>query len=1227
MTFRIYTEKKTGFQTETLELTHQLAQQLSLDVQLRVFNGYDVKNLDESYKQQAITSIFSEVMVDEVFDSLPINSGEVLAREPLPGQYDQRADSAMQCLGLLDPTTQASVKTFQVVQFDRPLSEKERQSFLNYWINPIEARVKQLDIDYEESDETEEGLDLRDFRNWSHEKCETYLNDAKAAMTSDDLLLIQSWFNKMDRNPSETELKVLDTYWSDHCRHTTFETEITEITIEKSDIADDLKKALDIYEEYRKETGRIRKPSTLMEMATLPGRAMSKSEAGKDIEVSDEVNACSVRIEVTTPHGKEPWYLMFKNETHNHPTEIEPFGGASTCIGGAIRDPLSGRSYVYQAMRISGCGDVTQELSETMTNKLPQRVIAAKATKGNSSYGNQIGVATTFVKEIYHPNYGAKHLELGAVVGAVPCANVVRQKPEAGDIVILLGGRTGRDGIGGATGSSQAHNQKSLTLCASEVQKGNAPEERKIQRLFRDIEVAQIIKKCNDFGAGGVCVAIGELADGVRIDLDAVPVKYIGLTATELAISESQERMAVVVDPKDVDLFLKKSIGENIEATIVGIITAEPQLTMVFHNEKVVDLPRALIDTNGVRQTTRVILTKPTYIEPNHTEFSETSLLKALGSINACSQKGLIENFDASIGASTVLFPLGGIHQLTPVQAGVQKISVEQSTTSTCSLLAYGFVPELSERNMFLSAQGAVLESIAKTIAVGGAIDKIYFSMQEYFPRLKNDEKKWGDVVQALLGAMSVQKEFGRAAIGGKDSMSGSYNELEVLKTLVSFACSTAEVSSIISPELKKAGNELYLVPAKHLSNGLFDLSKIHRDYTEIEKRITDKEIVSAYVVENGIAVSLIVMALGNGLGVEIDTNLNLLENMPASIIVEYPHQSAGTEWIRLGKVTARELSFNGIKLSYERCHDAYLYGLDFLYPVKTKKSFDSLPKIDFHTSKKFSSEAVSETVKVVIPVFPGTNCETDTGRAFIKAGAEVKYSVFRNLNSDVLNQSIEELATAIDNANILALAGGFSSGDEPDGSAKFIVNVLRNEKIKDAVHRLLKRDGLILGICNGFQALIKTGLLPYGEIRAMQSNDCTLTHNDINRHISSIVRTRITSNASPWLRDANVGDVLSVPISHGEGRFVATDLHLKQLIEAGQVALQYVDDKGNPTMDPQYNVNGSFGAVESLISPCGHILGKMGHSERSQEDLYKNIPGGSDFNLIASGVNYFKQH
>ncbi len=1227
MTFRIYTEKKPGFQIETLELTHQLAQQLSMDVQLRLFNGYDVKDLDESLKQQAITSIFSEVMVDEVFDSLPITTGESMAREPLPGQYDQRADSAMQCLGLLDSKTQATVKTFQVVQFSRLLTQQERDSFINYWINPIEARVKQLAVEYEESEETEEMLDLHEFRNWSLEKCTAYLKDAKAAMTSDDLLLIQEWFNKMGRNPSETELKVLDTYWSDHCRHTTFETEITEITIEESELTEDLKKALAIYEDYRNETGRLHKPSTLMEMATLPGRAMAQSEAGKNIEISDEVNACSVRIEVTTPRGKEPWYLMFKNETHNHPTEIEPFGGASTCIGGAIRDPLSGRSYVYQAMRISGCGDVTQELSETMTNKLPQRVIAAKATQGNSSYGNQIGVATTYVKEIYHPNYAAKHLELGAVIGAVPCENVVRQKPIAGDIVILLGGRTGRDGIGGATGSSQAHNQKSLTLCASEVQKGNAPEERKIQRLFRDKEVAQIIKKCNDFGAGGVCVAIGELADGVRIDLDAIPVKYIGLSAMELAISESQERMAVVVDPKDVKLFLAKSIGENIEATIVGIITEEPQLTMVFHNQKVVDLPRFLIDTNGVRQTTKAILSKPLISESSQLEFSESALLKVLGSINACSQKGLIENFDASIGASTVLFPLGGIHQLTPVQAGVQKISVEHSSTSTCSILAYGFVPQLSETNMFLSAQGAVLESIAKTIAVGGSINKIYFSMQEYFPRLKDDAKKWGDVVQALLGAMSVQKEFGRAAIGGKDSMSGSYNELDVLKTLVSFACSTAEVSSIISPELKKVGNELYLIPAKHQQNGLFDLSKIHREYAEVEKRISNQEIISAYVLENGIAVSLIAMALGNGFGVEINTHLDLIANMPASIIVECPHQLTENDWIRLGKVTSHELSFNGVKLSYEKCHDAYLYGLDFLYPVSTKRSFDLLSKTDFHTSTQFSHDTLQDSVNVVIPVFPGTNCETDTGRAFLKAGAQVKYAIFRNLNSEVLNQSIEELTTAIDNAHILALPGGFSSGDEPDGSAKFIVNVLRNEKIKEAVHRLLKRDGLILGICNGFQALIKTGLLPYGEIRTLKPDDCTLTHNDINRHISAIVRTRITSNASPWLRDAKVGDVLSVPISHGEGRFVATDLQLKQLIKEGQVALQYVDEKGNPTMDPHYNVNGSRGAVEALISPCGHILGKMGHSERSQEELYKNIPVESDFNLIASGVNYFKQH
>jgi phosphoribosylformylglycinamidine synthase len=1215
MKFRLFVQKRNDIDAHSASLSESVRQQLMIDAQVTVLNGYDIDDLDESYWDNAIARVFSEPMTDMVYLRLPKVVGTVIVKEPLPGQYDQRADSAQQCLRLLDTDTQAIVKTFEVAMFDTELSEEECTSFIHYWINPIESRQKDLDMDIEIEERVSDEGEIREFCAFDDEQLKQFLVDQQAAMSFEDIRLVQRFFIEHEnRNPTRTEFKVLDTYWSDHCRHTTFETVLDEIIIEDGMLRSSLEKALNDYRLFRINAQRTNRPDTLMEIATIFAKALKDER----VEISDEINACSVKINIDTKHGDEEWLLQFKNETHNHPTEIEPYGGASTCIGGAIRDPLSGRAYVYQAMRISGCGNVSEEISETMADKLPQRVIALKATAGNSGYGNQIGVATTTVKEIYHPRYVVKHLELGAVVGAVKADHVRRLKPSVGDVIVLVGGRTGRDGIGGATGSSIEHDSSSLLTCAAQVQKGNAVEERKIQRLFRSPEVSLLIKKCNDFGAGGVSVAIGELADGLIIDLSAVPTKYMGLNATELAISESQERMAVVLDPTDVEQFLRLARQENLEATVVAKVTDSMRLIMKYQDSVVVDLDRALIDTHGVRQHAKARISAE-YSPSLRKTFDKDWALSHISSLNVCSQKGLIERFDSTINALSVHAPLGGKYQLTPSVGSVSKIPLEKGDTSTASILTYGFNPQLSEKNMFVSAQGAVLESIAKVIALGGNISDIFFSFQEYFPKLKN-ESQWGEVTGALLGALSVQKAFDRPAIGGKDSMSGSFKHLDVLPTLVSFACATTKVQYVISNEAKSKGNRLYLIKVNRLSDGSFDLEDAKNKYSTVEKH--RESIVSASVVKESLFASIVVMLMGNDLGVTIETPLSLSDDFVGSLVVESndPHP----DWIEIGIIND-DYTFNGIMLDRDEVKKAYLGGLEFLYPIHhvADDADVTLPSIGYPIDT-YPYPAV-EDVHVVIPVFPGTNCEVDTARAFEKAGGIVDLALIRNLSKDDLNQSIDQLVSLLDGSHILALPGGFSMGDEPDGSAKFIVNILKNEKVKAAIERLLVRKGLIIGICNGFQALIKSGLLPYGKIMDLTFEDATLTFNSIGRHISTIATTRLVCDGSPWLADIGE-EVIKVPFSHGEGRLMASEQQVQQWLEHGQIAFQMCDDEGRSTMDPKVNLNGSVMAIEGLISPCGQILGKMGHTERVDLDLYKNIPGIRAIPLFENGISYFKK-
>ncbi|MBO2524991.1 MAG: phosphoribosylformylglycinamidine synthase [Bacteroidetes bacterium] len=1234
---RLYVEKKVGFQVEAQDLLDDLNHNLELNINaLRLIVVYDIFGIEEGLLEKAKHAVFSEPVTDEVYTEFPLDGLTYFAVEFLPGQFDQRADSAMQCLQLIDPKTTATIRSAKLIIMDGKLSEQDMIKIKKHCINEVEAREKDMSILDDSENVTVADVEVFDtFNTMSPEELDAFRKKLSLAMSFEDIMLIQNYFQTEEkRNPTETEIKMLDTYWSDHCRHTTFETQLDNITFTPSKFNDQLQEAFYQYIQIRNNVHGGRKPITLMDMATICGKNERKLGNLDDMEVSEENNACSVYVDVDVDGKIEKWLLMFKNETHNHPTEIEPFGGAATCVGGAIRDPLSGRSYVYQAMRVTGAGNINEPVSQTMEGKLPQRVISKSAAAGYSSYGNQIGLATTHVREIYHEGYKAKRLEIGAVVGAVPADGVRREQPQPGDIIIMFGGRTGRDGIGGATGSSKEHTETSLEVCAAEVQKGNAPEERKIQHLFRKPEVTRLIKKSNDFGAGGVSVAIGELADGLLINLDAVKTKYKGLNGTELAISESQERMSVVVDPKDVDQFFEYCRQENIEATIIAKVTDNNRLTIQWRGKNIVDLSRDFINTNGYRQRTDVVIPKiegdfPERVPetPANQSITTESVTKHLASPNVASQKGLIEMFDSTIGASTVLMPFGGKHQLTESQAGVQKLPVLHGHTNTASILAFGYNPYIASFSPFHGAMYAVLESMAKIVAVGGNYRKIRFTFQEYFEKLGKDTTKWGKPFSALLGAIYMQNAFHLPSIGGKDSMSGTFKNLNVPPTLVSFGIVTEKADKVISPEFKQKGNHIYLINNVIDDNHRPSVERVKQIFDYVHEQIHAGKIISCYTLQfGGIIEALCKMSFGNDLGFDIHTNLPVFDYGYGSFVVETNEKLDLEYAIELGCVSDKFI-INGIEIDKAKCLAAWRGTYDAIYP-EVKINSESMPKVEAQNAKVVRRELhppKTDKVKVIIPVFPGSNCDYDTAKAFKDAGAEPEIFVFRNLNEKEINDSIDELSQKIDNAHILALCGGFSSGDEPDGSGKFIANVLNNEKVKAAIERLLDRDCLILGICNGFQALVKSGLLPYGKIGQVTAESPTLYRNDINRHLSHITKTVVASNHSPWLNSFKEGEVHRVAISHGEGKFVVSEKMAQELFANGQVAFQYCDFEGHASMNKYDNPNGSSYAIEGIVSDCGRILGKMGHSERKGENLYKNIPGNKTQDIFSNAVRYFQ--
>lgn len=1217
---RIFVRKRKGYNQEELQLKNTLNLEYNLELtDVNVYVIYDIYNIDEETYRLAKNSVFSEVVVDEVFEDIDLEEGKYFAYEVLPAQYDQRADSATQCIKLLNVKSNAIVRSGKLVVFDKELNDNQMKLVEKYLVNPIEARTKNLDVLEFSLDSNPKPLkSLPSFLEYTSKELEALKMEFSLAMNIEDLKFIQDYFKTEKRVPTETEIYVLDCYWSDHCRHTTFETVLDEVNIESELFKKEMQDAFYYYLKVRGELGRDNKPITLMDMASIIGKYHVRILNDENIEVSEEINACSFFTTIQNKGKEERWLIQFKNETHNHPSEIEPFGGASTCIGGAIRDPLSGRSYVYQAMRISGSGNILEKRENTMEHKLPQVDIAKGTSHGNSSYGNQIGLATTFVREIYDNSYVAKHMEVGAVVGAVKEDNYKRESLEAGDIVVMIGGRTGRDGIQGASGSSIEHTNSSLVTMASQVQKGNAPEERKLQRLFRKPEVTKLIKKCNDFGAGGVCVAIGELSAGIEIYLDKVLTKYNGLNATELAISESQERMAVAIDKQDYAEFVRECEKENIEYAHVATITDKRRLEMYYYDEKVVDMSADFLETSGVRQHAVANLEDNKGENPFKNKiFTRNNVLDELGELNVTCQKGLVSKFDSSIGASTVLMPFSGKHKMTPVQASVQAIPTLHSTSDTATVLTYGFIPKISHYSPFLSSIYAVLESVAKVYAIGGSKESLYFSFQEYFEKLGKDKKKWGKVTQSLLGSIYAQKEIGRPSIGGKDSMSGTFNDLNVVETLISFACSPVKINDVITPELKTVGNKLYYVPVIKNDEGYPDITKTLENYELVHKYIKQGKIVSAYVQEEGsISASLVKMSLGNGLGFEVEKE-NILNFDPASLVVEATEE---LPFEKLGTVSNR-IIINGELFTNEDIYKAYTNTLNEVYPIYHNENKDNVENL--HTEKEKNSyyPEFVEDVKVVIPVFPGTNCEYDSEKAFIDAGAIPTTVVIRNTRENDINDSIDEFVKEIEQSHIIMFPGGFSSGDEPDGSAKYIVNFLKNEKVKNAIHKHLKQKKLILGICNGFQALLKSGLLPYGEIRELSADDLTLYRNDSYEHISTTAFTRISNTNSPWLQDFNIGDKYEVVFSHGEGKLVGLNIDkFKHLI-----AFQYCDFDGNATLNGKFNPNGSALGAEGLISEDGLILGKMGHSERFGETLYKTNTLKEKQDIFKNGVNYFK--
>ena len=1247
----IFVEKKEGFNVEGKSLLEDFKTNLrvkSLE-NVRVVNKYILGKVNEEDYKKSLYSVFSEKTVDNLYEEkIPMDNEEIaFAVEYLPGQYDQRADSASECYALLTAGERIEVKTAKVIILKGNLKEEEVQKIKHYYINPVDSR--EVDV---YSKELLSGLEdpadveiINGFIQKNDEEIASYHKELGLAMSVNDLLMIRDYFKNEERNPSITEIKVIDTYWSDHCRHTTFSTAIENVEIEEGKLNNPLIKSYNAYLKsrdfvYGKETTR---DENLMDIAVIVMKEMRKKGLLEDLDVSEEINACSINVNIETDKGNEEYLVMFKNETHNHPTEIEPFGGAATCLGGAIRDPLSGRTYVYQAMRVTGAADPTVEIDETLNGKLPQRTIVLGAAHGYSSYGNQIGLATGQVSEIYHPNYVAKRMEVGAVIAAAPKENVVREEPKASDLVILLGGRTGRDGIGGATGSSKEHTEESINTCGAEVQKGNPPTERKIQRLFRNEKVAKMIKRCNDFGAGGVSVAIGELTRGLDINLDMVPKKYEGLDGTEIAISESQERMAVVVNKEDAKEFISLSAEENLEAIVVAEVTDTERLRMFWRGEKIVDLKREFLDTNGARQTTdvKVELPKEYPLAVGEEVNVKERWMKTLTELNVASQKGLVERFDSTIGSGTVMMPFGGKYALTPAEGMAAKIPVLNGESKDATLMSYGFNPELGMWSPYHMAYYAVIESVTKIAAMGGDYRKIRLTFQEYFERLGNNPSRWGKPFAALLGAYQAQSDLGLPAIGGKDSMSGSFGQLDVPPTLVSFAVAVEKASKIVSNELKKVGSKLVLLMAEKNDDYTLNVEIFKNNLEALYKLTSNKKVLSASTVRfGGIAETLSKISFGNKIGIKFNglSKEELFGLNYGSVIVEVAADEdlnkafEGCNYKVIGETIEKPVIISeeyDFTFNIDDLIRVYEKKLSTVFKIETEKSQESVPEIKVEEKKIILPSSPSiKTAKprVIIPVFPGTNCEYDCNRAFTKAGAETTELVFKNYSKNALLESIEALEKQIRESQIIMIPGGFSAGDEPDGSGKFIATIFRNERIKDAVNDLLKnRDGLVLGICNGFQALIKLGLVPYGEIVDIEEDMATLTYNNINRHMSSIIRTKITSNKSPWFSEVNVGDIHNVAISHGEGRFIANEELLRQLITNDQIATQYVDLEGNVSLDMPFNPNGSVLGIEGITSPDGRVLGKMGHSERIGEDLYVNVPGNFDQKIFESGVKYFR--
>ena len=1238
MDIRLFVEKKEGFRVEAESLRHELNENLQMHIRkMRYLCVYDLFGFSEELLKKSKYGVFGETVTDVVSDSMDLAGKTYLAVEYIPGQFDQRASSAIDCVHLIDPNADIDIRSSRLLIFEDQMTADEMARIRHYYINAVEAREKNLNVlERQQTADVKPLASLDGFTAMPREEYAAFCKQWGLAMNADDLACVVDYFKAEKRGPTETELRILDTYWSDHCRHTTFTTILEDIKVENSFIKADIEQELEQFKHIRVQLGREQKPLCLMELATIGARYLKHEGLLDDMEVSEENNACSIFIDVDVDGKDERWLLQFKNETHNHPTEIEPFGGASTCLGGAIRDPLSGRAYVYQAMRVTGAGNIYAPVNETMAGKLPQQIISRKAAAGYSSYGNQIGLATTHVRELYHPSYVAKRLEVGAVVGAVKADAVRRESPKAGDVILLLGGRTGRDGIGGATGSSKEHTEASLEACGSEVQKGNAPEERKIQRLFRRKEVTKLIKKSNDFGAGGVSVAIGELADGLDIYLDRVPTKYSGLNPTELAISESQERMAVVVEKKDqaaVEQFCRQ---DNIEVTHVADVTDTGRMRQYYKGELIADLSRAFIDSAGAKHYAQATILPVEERNPFHQtivgETLQERMSNVLRSANVTSQKGLIEEFDATIGRSTVLMPFGGKMQRSETQVSVQKLPTD-GFTNTASVMAFGYNPFLAEWSPYHGAAYAVVEACTKVVAAGADYSHMRFSYQEYFERMSS-RTSWGKPLSALLGALKMQVALGLPSIGGKDSMSGTFEHISVPPTLIAFGITTVKADKVISTDWKKAGNRLYLLQHKPLANYMPNTEQLKTLWTETTKAILDGKIVSAYALGfGGVCEALAKMSFGNELGADIRLNeQQLYDYQYGSILVEATEELAIKDALNLGTVTdSNSLVINGEAVSSEALYKACTEPFNKVYASSMPAQHQDLLPTGMQPVVKKDAALQHEDLKgkkplVYIPVFPGTNCDFDSAKAWRKAGADVEMTVFRNLTEHDVIASIDEMEAHIHRAQILMLAGGFSLGDEPDGSAKFIVSVLNQEKVSRAIEDLLQRGGLILGICNGFQALIKSGLLPYGQFGQVTTASPTLFRNDINRHVSQMVTTTVASTNSPWLKNMSVGDLHSIAVSHGEGKLVVNEELAKQLFENGQVAFRYADPRtGQATMESPYNPNGSCYAIEGLISPNGQILGKMGHTERWEEGVFTNIAGNKCQPLFENAVNYFK--